>query len=700
MDQIEWTLLAIGLGISLSALVIWRLQRYRKSSAYHQKQNFAHRLLRSEEKLVTHIHKRFSSWLQTDQQKQIDLISVLEILLIGLWAFWVSREYLNFDPGVIPSGREFNSAIQTHHLWTRFAECGWCALWNGTERGGHPALVDMHGSMLHPLVVISTSLWGVLNGAKLTLVLSFWTAGIAQWWIAQELKVGRLARLWSSGMAVVGGHLAGRMELGVFGVVLSTAMTSLIFGGILAVANKKGRRAGVLLGIVTASALLAGQGYIQVGLVSITPAFVFLLLDEHWKIKETWKDYFLALTIALLLAAVFLVPMLHFFPNFDKYMDPEFKVAQPLKFIPLNYVIDSFEYYTSTALDKYPFPHLYTLFIGWIPIGLAVYGLSNTEKLPPSTRWFMISSMVLILVFSSGDALKFIAKFWKGAAGIRHPSQIAGLTIPIILGLSALGLDKLFHENWPKFWLSFGEDENQKTRFFPTQWLLIIPLIISLRQGYQFSQMWIHTQDLNPEINQVIDALKTESLEWVQTPFGEHLYIEPAVRRGYKLSPGIMTWRWKSRDFPLAHLEASHSGPPQDASKVIKYVNQVAIYQRPKVHYASITNGSHETPCRAYGTGGKLSVRCDSDHGGNLVLKEYTWSGWKAWRNDQRVRLIGKTWLTVEAPPGNHTYTFRYQPWDVPLGLFLSGVGILVAGGVWIYSTPPGKRIQTEEETG
>ena len=115
-------------------------------------------------------------------------------------------------------------------------------------------------------------------------------------------------------MAVVGGHLAGRMELGVFGVVFSTAMCSLVFAGIFSVARGGGKRSAVLLGIVTASALLSGQGYIQIGLLGILPAMGFLLFDDERKLLPLWKDYALSLVLALLLAAPFLVPFLHFSP--------------------------------------------------------------------------------------------------------------------------------------------------------------------------------------------------------------------------------------------------------------------------------------------------------------------------------------------------------------------------------------------------
>ena len=80
----------------------------------------------------------------------------IELSLILLWSVFVGREYLDLDPHVVPAGREFGSSIQAHHLWTRVQECGWCALWDGSERGGFPAFVDPLGSSLHPAVMIAT----------------------------------------------------------------------------------------------------------------------------------------------------------------------------------------------------------------------------------------------------------------------------------------------------------------------------------------------------------------------------------------------------------------------------------------------------------------------------------------------------------------------------------------------------------------
>ena len=200
-----------------------------------------------------------------------NLLIVFELCLLALWAINVGWEYLNMDPHIVPTGHEFGSAIQANHLWTQFLKCGWCAVWNGFERGGYPALADIQGSMLHPISMVTTLFWGVVNGVKITLVVSLWFAGVAQWWIAREMDLGWLPRIWSAGIAIAGGHLAGRMQLGVSGVILSTAMTSLMLAALMRLARTDKRKDAIILGIVTASAIISGQGYIQIGLIGILP---------------------------------------------------------------------------------------------------------------------------------------------------------------------------------------------------------------------------------------------------------------------------------------------------------------------------------------------------------------------------------------------------------------------------------------------
>ena len=287
---------------------------------------------------------------------RVYLIPVLELSLLAIAAIFVAYEYVTPSTQIVPAGREFLSSIQSHHLWNQMKECGTCAFWNGSTRGGFPAFVDPHGSMLHPLVGISTLLWGVINGTKLSLITSLWFAGIAQWWMAKVLKVGWIPRIWSSLLVVFGGHLAGRMDLGAFGVVLSTAMCSLFFPSLLSVFLKKGRTWVFLLAIVSAAALLSGQGYMQMGIAASLPAILILFVNEDpQQNRSNLQKLAIAAGLALLLAAPFLLPFLKFSPNFVKDVDPDFTIAQPLEYAVLNLVIRDQAFYWSSALEKAPF---------------------------------------------------------------------------------------------------------------------------------------------------------------------------------------------------------------------------------------------------------------------------------------------------------------------------------------------------------
>ena len=127
------------------------------------------------------------------------LVHTAELAALGAWALFVGRSYLNFDPHMVPTGGELGTHAAANHLWIRVLTCGWCAVWNGSVQGGLPALADTVSSTLHPVVMIATLLFGVVNGVKVTLLVALWLAGVAQWWMARELRLGAPARLWSPG---------------------------------------------------------------------------------------------------------------------------------------------------------------------------------------------------------------------------------------------------------------------------------------------------------------------------------------------------------------------------------------------------------------------------------------------------------------------------------------------------------------------
>ncbi|HUI89919.1 MAG TPA: hypothetical protein VLX61_14470 [Anaerolineales bacterium] len=636
-----------------------------------------------------------SRWIGNSSVRQRYAI-LAEVGAIAIWVLIVGHGYLDMNPQMWPIGGEFGHQIQSNYLWTQFEKCGWCAVWFGSEQGGFPAFVSIPTSMLHPIVALATLTLGVVNGVKVTLLVSLWLAGVAQWWIARELKLGPLPRLWSAGIAVAGGNLACRMETGYYQQILAIASAGLLVAALIHLFHGGGRQGAVLLGICAASFLLADQGYMQIGMIQILCAGVFLFFDDRKHVSTFCKELIISLCLGALLAAPLLVPLLHFSPNFTKGLGPSFEAAQPLAYLPLNLVIDDLKYYQTDILGKFPFPQLYSLYIGWIPILLAVLGLGKIRKEDRWIGWFF--GVAIFLAFFAASAMldKLLVKFWPATAnspfvgGLRFPSYIAALAIPFILGLSAYGLEYLMSKKWPT--ISFSRSEASPLQLqLSSKWLVLIPLLYSLQAVYAFSTHWYTMVPLAPEVNDVLVALKTDSLQWVEPPFGVDYFVEPAVAMGLKLSPGFMDVIWNGRDLPEPVLYASYSGEPPGATAEVESVDGVAIYATdPGNTYAQITNGQTQEPCQALGSGGQITVQCAATQAGRLIVKENMWAGWYAWTDGRPVSLYQNQWLEVDAPAGTHTFTFRYLPWDVPLGLALFVMGI--GACIWLWFRFPQQR--------
>jgi hypothetical protein len=309
------------------------------------------------------------------------LFTIIEVSLIFVFALWVGRQYLDLNKETWPFGYEFSTSIQSHYNWIKFKECGLCFLWNGSIKGGAPSFVDLRGSWLHPLVAVSTIVFGFINGAKISIVFCLFLAGLAQWWIARLLKTGPLARLFTAAMAIVAGNLAASMNMGDVGRLLSHVSASLALAAGICFAQNANRRNAVGFGFAGALLLVSGQGYNQAGFfLCYLPALLTLFESRQWKEKLSRRNILLAGSLMVLLAGVFLIPVLHFLPQLYKDIDVNFKAAQPIEFVPLNLVINNYDFFSSTSLGKLPYISLYSIYIGWIPLLLALISLIFVRK--------------------------------------------------------------------------------------------------------------------------------------------------------------------------------------------------------------------------------------------------------------------------------------------------------------------------------
>lgn len=623
------------------------------------------------------------------------LFMAAEVLIILAWTIALTSPYLNLDRDIVPSGREFLHHIHGHHIWGRALNCGQCALWNGSVRGGYPALVDPQSSALHPLVMLTTLGWGVINGSKLSLVGAFLMAGLAQWWLGRVVGVGHVAAVWGGCMAVAGGHLAGRMEHGLFPLVISTAACSLVFPPLILLARSGSRRAAVLLGLTLALALIAGQGYLQITLAFLLPAALLMIRFDREHLSLMFRRFALAGVLALLLAAPFLVPFAHFLPEFSKLADTGLPAAQPLAFVPLNLVINDASFFQSDILHKYPYTSIYVIFVGWIPVLLAVVALRG------SWHWwgrgviaFLLAAMLLAFLLASALPLFWLMALFPALTpsleGLRFIPLASILAVPPLLTLSMIGLQQVLDWPWPRFRLELPQREQQAAENLPcisTRWLMAVPLVLALTTAQSFGSQWIATNEIEPLLYEEIELLRTPDLQWVGTPYAGQFWVQPSIGRGLKLSEGTQVWYWANREIPMPVRFAFYVGDGEGmtsygelpaGSRLLKQSGELLIYDAPPgAEYAAVVHpDGRRTICQAYGTGGDINVRCDLPEKGILTVKENNWTGWQSTTARGPLSIGSGQWLTVELAAGEQTVRFRYRPWDawIGIGLWLAGV--------------------------
>ena len=608
--------------------------------------------------------------------------AVVELAVILGWAVWLARPYLNFDPAVWPSGREFGFQLQSHYLWTWLRECGLCALWNGGVNGGFPAFAETYGAPLHPLVALTALIWGPLTSGKLMVAVSFFLAGAAQWWIARSMRLGWAARLWAGLAAIVGGHLAGRLELPGILVVISTASTSLALAAMVDLGLTGRRRSAVLLGVMGALAVVSGQGYLQVALLGWAPLLLLFILDERLRARPVWREYAVGLGLALLLAGIFLVPTVRFLPEFGKDGDALFGAAQPLEYIPLNLVIRDIDFMKSEILGKLGFPHLYNLYVGWVPIALGALGLLLARRTDWRPLAFIIVGSLVSILLASALPFRWLVQHIPALALIRHTPLMAGLAVPGVLAVAAYGLDRTLALSFPQLSLRFRQAEGERAVSLNTAWLIAIPLVLGLRTSFLHGRSWVQTSNVQ-NIQAVATRWSTPSLEWVQPPWGEHGWVEVGMEQSLKLSSVWFPWRWEGREVPAPRIEATRGGI-LEAGTYQWSADGVDTYLHENRHYASIQSSGEVVACTATGAAGDITVRCPDGPGGQLIVEENSWNGWRAWVDGERVKLLEGDRLRVSAPAGAHEFRFRYLPWDVPVGLLITISGVIL--GLWLWA--------------
>ncbi len=625
--------------------------------------------------MQTHLHD-FNDWWKRAWQGmktwRWDLF--LEILLIIVWVLWMGRNLLNMNPEYYIFGAEVPLISQSHYIWEAAQECGLCVLWNGTMNGGYPSFAETHGAILHPLVVVTTIFWGVVNGSKMVVLGSLILAGIAQWWLANVMGLGRAARIWASLVAVVSGSLLGKMDGGGFLFILSQASASMIFAPIVGLYLQRKKSYTIWLGILLALTWVSGQGYIQIGVVmGVFPALLILILSRNGKISALWKDYAKAIILSLLLAGVLILPLAHFYPNFTKVADPYLTNLQPLASLPLNLVISDMKFFTTEVLGHDLMAYINYIFIGWFPVILAILSLYFVPKDKTRLMWFFWVVILLIFVSCSKEYVTFLHKYFPSIDTLRFFSVVSGMVVTPLLGLAAWSLDEILKKPLPKFMLSNSDGSSGGVSIKWIIWLAI--LIGSLYPLASYRLPWLDVITTFPR-SDLDEKLINGEANWLAPIREDFIWVDIMLHKGIKQTNVYRPWEWKDKENPPATfsfiLSPEVGGSPNEVARD----GDVRLIKDPNIHYAFLTTPDDLIPCKAIAQGGYIDVSCTSPNTGKLTVQENYFSGWQLWVDGERRELTPDRWLSAPGEAGTHVYQFRYRPWDVLVGLLVTLAGV------------------------
>ena len=346
-------------------------------------------------------------------------------------------------------------------------------------------------------------------------------------------------------------------------------------------------------------------------------------------------------------------------------------------------MIDDPEVYRAANITPQPWPYLYTNYIGWVPLLLSILAIRLVPRSRLRVLVFFIAALGLLLVAGSGHSLVLLSNLFKEFSdGIRNPPLIVGLTVPLVIGLAAWGLDRLIKSDWP--FLSWDSEAGERVKIRVTWLVLAVPLIWSISSALTVSQGWLQTYIPPGEVSEFVELINLDSTQWIEPPYGQHYWLPELLEGGYKLANVVRPWNWKGNGNPAGYLKSLRDYDWEGNLYHVGTVGNVSLIREPSHEYAVIRSGDGSKGCQAYARGGHIDVFCQSEMPGNLIVWEHNYSGWSAKMDGQRVALRSLPWLSVPAPAGEHHFEFRYLPWDVLLGLLLTSLGVVLSLWLWI----------------
>jgi hypothetical protein len=298
-------------------------------------------------------------------------------VLVGEWGFLAAvvtvfcLKFLDMSPNRILFGNEYEVfASLDFVVMNSLRALGQFPLWNFFIRTGQPLMADPFLHIYNPVSTLPILIWGVVNGFKIGILLSFILAAIGQWLLAWTLGLNRVARIWTALLYSFNGQAPAHFLQGQYDFALGYAWIPFVFAGVVLVLRTRQRKYVVLTAFAATFLFFSGNVYYSffMALVLALLTIGILIIIGVFRNKGSdWRALTPLPAVAILvvgLTALQFLPMLEFWPHFSKQGDPELRTSQPLPEIIEDFVSTSPD--RPSARDVLA-PYDYYGYIGLVP---------------------------------------------------------------------------------------------------------------------------------------------------------------------------------------------------------------------------------------------------------------------------------------------------------------------------------------------
>jgi hypothetical protein len=646
--------------------------------------------------------------VEADRNRVIQLNWLLiEIGIIGTVWYWLIASW--WSGVIIPGGLEFSRSMHSFFFWQNWMQCGECAFW-GNLNGGGPTLQDMYGSFLHPLAMVSTIQLGAISGSAITVSLSFLLMALASWWFAYYLGMHVVARVWFALANMLGGHMLCRLELGNVGLALSLASAWCAIVTIIWFVDRPTLARGAVVAIATGSAMLAGQGYMQLLLISMMPFLGYYAWQQQFFAMPKTVLVRMAVLIfglVLLMTAPLWLNMLY--PNqlYVKETTGDNNYYQPITRLFVNLMLDEYDIAKSDIYNNYPYPWVYSTFIGLSSVVFALTGVYWVTQKRNRFLYLLFMGIAIWSALIASGLLRSIVQYIPNeslqvaVAGLRYLVVANGFFALAMLVMALFAINAILTEThwWPALLqrLFVRLPANVTLSI-----VVVVILIVNVQQLYQYNKSWLDDVNGYDENQQaIVDLLIVEPHAIIRAP---DWMLMPLLQNNFKMTEVTIPWQTPVFQLPEPRYILSME-PPVDSELIKVHNEHWSLYRNTRIQsgYAVVFHADGTmTPCESVAMAGDVAVSCVLDRPGELRVAEFYVPGWLVSVNgvdtlintSQVGNVDNLNLVRIALSAGTNNVEMRFRPWHATVSMYAYFAGWVIA--LLIIIVPSTKRKPTD----